>query len=80
MLLYMREYLQNHGGAYRGALNRNTEMRYRIGVLGEYGAHLCSWYAQIGKNAKTQIEDESDLDKILGILVDGKFIAFCCTY
>ena len=24
-----------HGGAYRGALNRNMEMRYRIGVLGE---------------------------------------------
>ena len=24
-----------HGGAYRGAQNRNTEMRYRIGVLGE---------------------------------------------
>ena len=28
-------WVHQHGGAYRNALNRNTEMRYRIGVLGE---------------------------------------------
>ena len=27
--------LDSHGGVYRGALNRNTEVQYRIGVLGE---------------------------------------------
>ena len=28
----------SHGGAYRSALNRNTEMRYRIG---DFGVILC---------------------------------------